>query len=139
MCINLMQKKIHGCYTVFSFILMITVSFFIYQNHFYHTKTIAISWSNDSFDMNQKYKICIYLGSHVDGRVQIKAKIYTSVDDFFSHDIGVIGVSKYDLDDVNFADIIDQWGIVKWKSDGVYIGNDAKPVYFLPKEKFKTF
>lgn len=138
MCFNEKHKKIHAIYILFLFLLTMVVVFFIAQNHFYHTKVIAISWSDNAFDINHKYKLCVYFENGVNGEVQIKAKIDSGVNDFFSHDIGVIGISRSNIDDVDFPDVVEQWGDVKWKSDGVYIGSDAKSMFFITKKTLET-
>ena len=129
-----MRRRIHLFYVFSLFLSLIFTCYFIYQSHLYHTKLIAVSWSMKNFDNSHKYGVFIYAGKRFDNKIQIKMKVYSG-DGFFSHDLGVIGIADVDRSDINFPSVVEQWGMIIWRPEGVYIGGDASYLYFLPREK----
>ncbi|MEX9251777.1 hypothetical protein [Pseudenterobacter timonensis] len=130
-----MKKKIHFYHILFLFLLLTFSILFIHQDHFYHTRIIAISWSKKDFDANHHYGVYVYTGNMQSGQIEIKAKIYCD-DKFFSHNLGVIGVSDFNSNDINFSDVVARWGVINWKPNGVYIGSKDSS-YFISDKVLK--
>jgi hypothetical protein len=133
-----MKKKIHIYHFLLLFILLIFLIFFIYHDNFYHTKIITIKWSQKDFDANYKYGVYVYTGGVKNGKVEIKAKVYTNENNFLPHNLGVIGTSDSNNNDINLPDVVAQWGAIRWEPEGVYIGSGAG-LYFISKEVLKGF
>lgn len=133
-----MKKKIYFYHILFLFVLLMFSIFFVYYDHFYHTRIIAVSWSKKDFDINHKYEVYVYTGNVQNGKIEIKAKIYSDGNKLISHNLGVIGMSDFNKDDINFSDVVAQWGAINWKPDGVYIGS-GESLYFVPCKVLKGF
>ncbi|WP_437432755.1 hypothetical protein [Yokenella regensburgei] len=76
------------------------------------------------------------MGDIQNDRIQIKAELYSDKNRIISHKLGVIGLSRFNINDSNFSDVIDQWGKITWTPEGVYIGKNT-PLYFISESELR--
>jgi hypothetical protein len=93
-------------------------------------RTIAMSWGDGKYGP-KFYGARVYTRRDA-GMISVRAQILIGPGNGMYHDCGELGRVQ------THAAAAQQWGIISWKPEGVYIGIGGSGDYFVPRNVFES-